>query len=531
MTSPVVLTLSDGLYNAGILGFLRVLEHSQRPYEADGFCLRFDGEQIWPHFTRDYFDTLLARFGAETVGGKLLEQMTQLLNPTAKEMDGFEEKLQNTANLIAEKMNRASYKAAIEIIRTAGDEYPFLSRAKELKACETSEKQFALLAEFNSKFREHQQTFLLKDIAYTRVQVFWNGISFLQKQKNLSPFEASFEEEFIQKIVNWKPARGKRTSECFQCGAVLPSGLQGMAWINDMGVDVKRKTNGFWNFNVDLSPCPVCNLIYACIPLGFSGYAGEGFFVNDASSVRSLIRANELPDLQLSDNKDDTFAAQLSHYVISSTTEEAKRHLENIQVIRRTRREDKWEYRVNILSGTMLSALARCKKPLETLSHNPILLRQTMENILNGCSLYPLLIEQERKLLRDNRPLWVLYPILNIQIHLYAAKGSDAMSVLWKQVQIAKQEGSALSRAIANSQNENKIISLSYRLLNALQIRNPDLYMQALYRQCLSLGQPIPTVFLDTLTDEETFMAVGEAFMIGLSSNMEQTSSEEEQKV
>lgn len=105
------------------------------------------------------------------------------------------------------------------------------------------------------------------------------------------------------------------------------------------------------------------------------------------------------------------------------------------------------------------------------------------------------------------------------------------MSVLWKQAQIAKQEGSALSRAIANSQNESKIVSLSYHLLNALQIRNPDLYMQALYRQYLSLGQPIPTVFLDTLTNEETFMAVGEAFMIGLSSNMEQTSSEEEQKV
>lgn len=529
MTAPMILKLSDGLYNAGILGFLRVLEHGQRPYEADGFCLRFDGEQIWPHFTQDYFDTLLARFGAETVGGKLLDQMNQLLNPTAKEMDGFEEKLQNTANLVAEKMNRASYKAAVEIIRAAGDEYPFLSRAKELKACKTSEKQFALLAEFCSKFQEHQKTFLLKDIAYTRVQVFWNGISFLQKQKNQSPFEVCFEEEFIQKIVSWKPSKGKRAAECFQCGAPLPSGLQSMAWINDMGVDVKRKTNGFWNFNVDLSPCPVCNLIYACIPLGFSGYAGEGFFVNDASSVRSLIRANELPNLQLS-GKDDTFAAQLCRYLVVSTTEEAKRRLENIQIIRRTRREDQWEYRVNLLSGNMLSALSRCKKPLETLSHNPVLLRQTIERILNGCSLYPLLIEQERKLLRDNRPLWMLYPILNIQIHLYAKKGSDAMS-LWKQAQIAKQEGSALSRAIASSQNENKIVSLSYRLLNALQIRNPDLYMQALYRQYLSLGRPIPTVFLDTLTDEETFMAVGEAFMIGLSSNMEQTSSEEEPKV
>ena len=36
----------------------------------------------------------------------------------------------------------------------------------------------------------------------------------------------------------------------------------------------------------------------------------------------------------------------------------------------------------------------------------------------------------------------------------------------------SKAEGSALSRAIANSQNENKIVSLSYRLLNALQIHN-----------------------------------------------------------
>lgn len=527
MSAPVILRLSDGLYNAGILGFIRVLEHSQRPYETDGFSLRFDGDQVWPHFTQDYLDTLLARFGADTIGGNLLDQMMQVLNPTARETEGFHERLRAVANLIAEKMNRASYQAAVEIIRAAGDEYPFLARAKELKASKVPEEQLALLAEFYPKFREHRETFLLKDIAYTRVQTYWNGISFLHKTKNLTPFVDSFEHEFIQKIVNWKPAKGKNAAKCFQCGAALPSGIQGMAWINDMGVDVKRKTNGFWNFHVDLSPCPVCNLIYACIPLGFSGYAGEGFFINDTVSIRSLIQANQLLCLQPSD-KDDTFAAQLSRYVIESSAEKAKRRLENIQVIRRTRAEEHWEYRVNILPGAMLSALARCKKPLETLSKNPYLLRQTMENILNGCSLHPLLIRQAREMLGKGWPLWLLYPILNIQIHLYTTRGTDAMSTLWKQAQIAKQEGAALCKAIADDRNESKIVSLSYRLLNALQTRNPDLYMQALSRQCLSLGRQIPAVFLDALTDEETFMAIGEAFLIGLSTKAGQTNHEEE---
>ena len=169
MSAPVILRLSDGLYNAGILGFIRVLEHSQRPYETDGFSLRFDGDQVWPHFTQDYLDTLLARFGADTIGGNLLDQMMQVLNPTARETEGFHERLRAVANLIAEKMNRASYQAAVEIIRAAGDEYPFLARAKELKASKVPEEQLALLAEFYPKFREHRETFLLKDIAYTRV--------------------------------------------------------------------------------------------------------------------------------------------------------------------------------------------------------------------------------------------------------------------------------------------------------------------------------------------------------------------------
>ena len=534
------IALRDGLYNAGVLGFCRVLEYisahnpellGRELYQKCGSTIEFDGETIWPIFTQSYFDTLLHYFQKTTSGYELMQRIESILQPRASEEDGFEDRRKRMMEMLKQKfVTGASYKAACKILEAEGETYPFLDEAKAILKERDWEQQQSRLKIFQTHFEQHRETFYLKDIAYNRVQQYWGGISFLQKTKNTSPFAESFEEEFIQGIQNWKPVKGKRAMTCFQCGAVLPSGMQSMAWINDLGVDIKRKTNGFWNFNVDLIPCPICKLIYACIPLGFLGSAYEGFFINAAGSMEDMISLNQ--PVNLADpNGEGSFASRLSTFLAQSNVEEAEQRLNNIQVIRRSRNEDgNWQYRVNILSHTMLRGLMDSRSSLKTLRKYPMLLRAVMEDVLDGKHLYPLMIQEERKRLKEKQLVFGLYSVLNVQIKLYT--GEDKMENLQNKEKGAKtrteylkskarnamREGHALREAIMNSVNENKVQSLSYRLLGALQTGNVDTYVQAITRQYLSLGKLVPTVFLDALTDDEVFMAVGQAFLIGLNS-------------
>lgn len=59
-------------------------------------------------------------------------------------------------------------------------------------------------------------------------------------------------------------------------------------------------------------------------------------------------------------------------------------------------------------------------------------------------------------------------------------------------------------------------MTLSYGLLNALQAGDKNRFLQLVMRQYLSLSLPIPDLFIETITDDEAFRAIGNAFLIGL---------------
>lgn len=80
----------------------------------------------------------------------------------------------------------------------------------------------------------------------------------------------------------------------------------------------------------------------------------------------------------------------------------------------------------------------------------------------------------------------------------------------------AKNAGLAMRCRIQSSVNEKKIAGMTYHLLNALQTGNVNRYINILARQCASLNMDIPPVFLKMLEDEEHFLEIGNAFMIGL---------------
>jgi CRISPR-associated protein Cst1 len=367
---------------------------------------------------------------------------------------------------------------------------------------------------------------LLKDIAYTRVQNYWSGVSFLHKTKNKEPFEQAFNEYFITSIAAYKPKKGKKTMDCFQCGRTLQAGASSTAWVNETMPDVKRKTDSFWNYIPDIMMCPFCMLVYACVPLGFTTFANEGVFVNDCRSLKALDRVNCFTDVS-DELKNDTFAAVINRFTLTADEKQAKGELQNVQVVRCS----SGDYKVNTLTADMLEAFIRLKPTFEKLlKANPRLFHQIIAYVLKGQELYGMMLKGYRDALQRGYSLNVYSLVLTIQIEMFGRKkekkaletDKNAKWAAYKSGQALRSRISSVSAESGKSKaNEKRLVGVTYRLLNALQSSDYRLFMDTIERQYVSLNIDIPLVFLSAVNNDEMLQMVGHAFVQGLNSKVE----------
>ncbi len=527
-----IVQLNDGLYNAGLLGFVRVSERMGILLEDErGNSLAVDLSMFeGGAFTEAYFDELCDRYESQTKYAKLMQELSRYAGENPEIPDKTDKDYKAWVTSVKTKLESDTYKTAYEMIaKQESEAFDFRPLIQKWKASKEPVQKIAYVPVLYEKLKQYGKTFVLKDIVYNFVQPYWGNIAFLNRKKNKDPFEQTFEKEFIQPILSYKPKKGKKVQHCLQCDAVLPGAIADarMSWIKDVGIDVTRKTNGFWNFNVDLGTCPLCKLIYACIPIGFCGMAYEGVFINSNSSFRQLLQLNRLkPD----DSTKGPFATIINTFVMQANQKEAENRLDNIQVIRRTKNNNgNWEYRVNILSAELLGKFKLCKKSLQQLiTISPRLHRMTINEVLDGKNLYPLLYRQYRGALKDKRSLGIYFPVLCIQITMFASldgkeKNCMTENYLWH----VRRKGYDLQVGIAKRLNSKNTVTLSYGLLNALQAGDKNRFLQLVMRQYLSMNLQVPDLFIDAIADDEKFRAVGNAFLIGL--NGEEPKKKEEE--
>lgn len=504
----ICLRLGDGLYNAGLLGFMKVLDFGGIPNVATGTELVFSVQNGMENFTKAYFGCLLDCFGRRTAAQNLKNALLQIRLRAQDRSDTFLQFLADTVKALSERMAMNSYVAAAQIAQKRGEKYDFQKEARKIKSEKEVEKQIAALSVFLEKFDTYLDVFQMKDIAYNYVQLYWNGIAFLHRQKTTEEFEAAFQMEFMLPVESFHSKKNKAAHACFQCGRKLPPGVESLAWINDQGVDIRRKTNGFWNFEVDLALCPYCRLVYACLPLGFRTMGREGIFINDNRSLRRLREAN-LYDMADGEAQSESFGALIGKFVLNAEMTEARNRLENIQVIRR----DASGYRVNILSPRLLRSLTNARIPLKVLlDRNRKIFREVLSAVLDGRELYDYIIQGARYALQKGYSVTIYYNVLLIQRILYS-KGDNRMKTYMEE---GRRAGKALQARIAASVNEKKTTGLTYALLTALQTRDADRFVLILIRQYTSLNMEIPEIFFSLKESDRAFQDIGQAFIMGL---------------
>ncbi|MDD3231348.1 MAG: ATP-binding cassette domain-containing protein [Oscillospiraceae bacterium] len=107
-----------------------------------------------------------------------------------QDSDNFERNLKECMSMLNEKFKRISYTAGFKILKDYYHiDYDFVGTAKALKNEKDVQKQIDVLPDIKMQLenRDVKHVLLLKDIAYTRVQNYWSGVSFLHRTKNKEP--------------------------------------------------------------------------------------------------------------------------------------------------------------------------------------------------------------------------------------------------------------------------------------------------------------------------------------------------------
>ena len=141
--------------------------------------------------------------------------------------------------------------------------------------------------------------------------------------------------------------------------------------MREIGFDVNRKTSHVWDFNSYVAICPVCRLVYACVPAGFTYLYNRGIFVNSSMDLQEIVRINQIikKDVLQSSEGGTVIYRALQKQMSRKINETPGYELSDVQVIRFSHDQDSdnVSYTFNTVSYTHLTKVSEFMTPLENL--------------------------------------------------------------------------------------------------------------------------------------------------------------------
>ena len=550
--------LGDWLYNAGIVGFLKINNHlweikGEKLISKDEDLLKF-GEnyiefdrKIFEGFSKRFFDYAFKQYGRYE---NLLKQFEEYINDL-KELESEEnfEKLKNryfkNKEIDFEKLKKElpveiydRFKKILQgftLLKNKLDKTPSKNEIKKDK-----NKLIELLEKAIKIMKDEKEEFWESD-----VQIYLRGIygqkSFLNRSINKDRFEKfynDFEKQFLENKI-----QKDKIYLCISCmerkakkNVIFDTGISKFYGLNPDAI------NFVWGFKPKLPLCEICEIIY------FSYFAGlipvkkdnktVYYFVNSDTSVEDLIKENgRLEKILRTDLTENALLNFFTQVVLEASTQKARYFLQNIVVLE-----------IDLTNETMPKVYAfnlskrkaeflrqeKIKDALNSLARKYYKIKDTKISILpetlnlileselgfdylNKLTKFFMAKENHSRAYDTNITTYNLQK-LNFVISNFISKviGGTDMQISEKEMWFVYKQGIDLANLLKSKNAENKIQSISYKLLNALRIGNTNQFMDILIRTYMAYGKEIPSVFVKTLSNKETFYTLGYSFLNGL---------------
>lgn len=535
----VKLTLDDAIYNVGVLGLCKIFDHAGLPYKRDGQTIEFKESNL-EGFSEHYFSYLIKEHANDTSYAKLISLQIETVKDE-KQLTQLNDTIENVKKWLTSNSYKNTYPFLTDV------SFDFLEAANKLKKITLKKNQsiedvqtdikemINLLSEIITHLRHpNAKRYLVPRIlSYNLIQGFWTNVSFLHKSANKKDIYKTYDEYFTNAALAFlekKKDEKKYSKNKFHCAAcenkmATASEAFDLTWLQRVGVDAARKSSHYWDHQRDIFICPVCNLVYSCLPLGFKMAKGKGFFINNNRSIDELISVNSV---SLSDGKQEVTRDELESmayykiidFMINQAESRKEMEIENIQIVKYDRELETRPYTFNILSRNKLMLIDECKREFKKLVGKFIklndeyisLYQEVINRLYKGQSFTDLIYQLIRQMIDGKyKDTSSTYNILKISNHQFKG-GVHYMTT--EDLNKIRSYGYYLKKEYQSQ--ETKLNGISYRLLNALKVKNPSKFMETLLQAYSYKKLSIPTIFTQILNDEKKFQTIGYAFLLGL---------------
>lgn len=540
-------SLDTFLYNAGIVGFIQILEEAgaeegknkkeikndikdyyyegQDLYVSKKFLLKFD-------FAKHYLKSIYDKFYKKSILYRLINSSDKITLENINKEYGFLFK-RKTLITISNTLKDNKFISLVE---------KFNNEKKE------REKIFKDIVKYLNKNEKLRYYLFLGDIFMNKLSLIFSNIYFLKYLSNSKQhyivkdldFYKNIDNEFtsIKNYISLEEDNRKSYKDtCIICNAKIKKDFD-TTFLLEFGVDTGRKRSTFWNYNPDSYICPICYMIYSCVPLGFRDTGNLMFFINQNDSIKTLISMNIAG--RIIDEKED------AHYIayntiINKALDEKMKELNSIQVIIR----NKNGYSFNTIGHDTLKIIKSIKGELEVISKSYLIIPKDnrfdiykicLENVLNFRNqwnlIYLLLMNFEKdgeKGYTIHYSVKTIFTILKIQIkqnHIFREdiNMNDKINLSY----IACKSGDEMRRIIIginndknlsedeNKEADNKLRGLVYQLINSIHTSNRDLFLSNITRLYAGMNLTIPNIFTRIFERDEDFKEIGYAYVFGL---------------
>lgn len=538
------LELSDWLYNAGVVGIANILDASNIPYNKGINYIEFD-DSVLENFEEKYFNYFIKKYEKFTSWYKIVSFQGYIDNfdiekAEEKDLTAINDQIED----VKKKLTSNSYKSGYLVIEDK--ELDLLKEEKKLKKIKKTKKQeikdvvdsiqqqleiIKVIIKYLKK-EEVKRIILAKNVIYDIIQRFWTDVSFLNKNNSKNDMYDEYSKYFVEDLLSYvKADKNKYKYLCFTCenkiSKLSKPAAYDLTWISKMGVDMSRKSSHFWNLNGDSYICPICNLVYSCIPAGFTVIKSRGLFINQNSSMDSLIKINKHT---LEHNTSFEELEQESYFNIvesinQSSVEHFEKEVENIQIVKLDSDNQRRPYTFNVLSKDKLKTISENKNMLKSMikinakvssKEYLNLYREVISRLYDGKNQFDLINKLfHLKLDSKFNRMQFIEMIIKINNNFLEGRVKGKM-VHYKVINNCKNYGLDLRKSYIDKKAQNKLGGITYRLLNALKTKNTSRFMDTILNAYMYLNKQVPTTFVEGLQDIDKFQTIGYAFLLGL---------------
>ncbi len=564
----LVLEMNGFIMNAGILGFLRLLDQVKAirgvDYEYNEYQLKIKKDYLRDlDLAQAYIDTANDLFYKNTHYYQIKKALDHVPHYqscldresrwTKEEKQQFQQRISDVTKQLERITSLKSLTSACRWLQNEGvldEDIPSL--IKEVKKCKDLKNKIDILLNIKAllEITKVKETLCLVGVSLKVLSHFWvnkafiknsqGNIVILSDQNMKTLLEAGVVQSFKEQLEDGE----KSDKVCLDCGDKIlkKSKPTNLSFMNDMADDVAKKPSAFWNFDKNLAVlCDKCTFLYLLMPLGFKLVGQELVFVNANSTTTHLKNANKVNGLL--DNDEifnwSSFCQQMIKYCIKEKDHQS----DNIQVVIRTTEKGNQRYRFEVLSYDSLRLIAKNQKVLEGLAKfysfkMPSgeywnVCEDVISKLLNQSNLYSTLQQLLRMSLLDDYevgakkqiPLVYQIQLSKQQIRLggdYSVKSEQLYYVTTQ----AKEAGASL-RSTYVMKYKKDIGGVVYRLLNSIQTNNKYEFLNTVLRLHTSYGIQLSPAFMKLLNEPDYFKDMGYAYVMGLQGHDNKSEGEE----